>query len=153
MAKIPEGARVSYVGWSGTPDEVGLEIGDQGRVVSSSASAAHVRWLGGVKKGAFSMVRPDDLVVMEKHDPIASLAIGKASFSKIVSTAGVDGVMATLESKGYLGAIPQIAQEVSDLIAARVAAIPGVSAACDQLTPEQGDELISLAKAAVLQEL
>ena len=112
-----------------------------------------MRWLGGSRRGAITLTSNANLVVRQAEDAITALAQGGSSFKKIAAQAGVEGVFATLESKGYLGAVPHIAAEVHELIAARVAAIPAVAAACDQLSGGEADSLMEATKAAVLQEL
>ena len=152
-SQVPEGARVAYVGEFPSPAEAGLAIGDEGTVISAAGQASHVRWRGGSKRGAITLTKNADLVVTQAEDAITALAHGGQSFKRIAAQAGVEGVFAALESKGYLGQVPLIAEEVANLIAAKVASIPAVAAACDQLDPVQSDALMEATKAAVLQEL
>jgi hypothetical protein len=154
---LPEGARVSYVGY-GTRD--GLALEDSGKVLLSSATASHVLMATGQRSGDICLVANDDLVVTRAASTSASELDDSLSEGSLVTTAARDtfdrygsvGLINALNAEGVLSCFDGIAEEALGLVAARIRHDPAIRCVLAELDDEDAEEVVQHATATLLRD-
>lgn len=151
---IPEGSHVSYVG-DGFGREAGLAIDDRGKVVASTPTHSHVSWRTGALQGEITLVSNTDLVIarqaVERDDSLEGSLVATA-VQQTYDRGGARKLLSSLVDEGHTAGFAAIADEVFAVVASRIRQDPSFRAVLSQLSPDAGDDLVSLASASLLRD-
>lgn len=149
---IAEGSRVAY---AGVPTD-GLDIGDEGRVLSAEARACHVQWRTGRRKNEIDFVSDLDLVVQAAtpSELAESFESGLVAFAvrEVADRQGPIGVLARMSRDGHCAAFEEIAEEALGYVATKLREDPSFTEVLSHLEADEGDELVSIAAEALLRQ-
>ena len=154
---VPEGARVAY---AGPLTREQIAIGDEGRVLVTSASTCHVIMRTGARVGEVMMIAPEDLTVLAapRHAVDDSLSDGTLDTGPFLTTAvrrtydrhGEKGLLTALASRGELPDFEPVAEDAVQRILASIRTHPTIIRVVAELDEEEGEGLIqSLAMSAI----
>lgn len=147
-----DGQKVVYTGF-GDPNAV---EGDEGRVLTSSTTSAHVKWAN----GQYSLVPVEDLSPtgglsveavledsLEFHSGITLLAA-----RDVYEDQGPEGLINHMASTGHLAAFPQIAEDTLDVISARLRQDPVFMLVVGTLDEADADTLVRMASLVLVRD-
>lgn len=147
-----DGQKVVYTGF-GDPNAV---EGDEGRVLASSATGAHVKWAN----GQYSLVPIDDLAVpgglsveailedsLEFHGGIEVVAA-----RDVYEDQGPEGLINHMASTGHLASFPQIAEDTLDAISARLRQDLVFMSVVETLDDADADTLVRMASLVLVRD-
>lgn len=152
MTQVRDGARVAYVG---DDMRTRLEIGDAGLVLACTGSASHVRWSTGAREGEIVLVPNMDLVAQGAHDvtPLFEGSLITTALRATYDERGATGVIQALGSEGHLGVLDTLVDDTLDFIAARLRNDISMQAVLDELGPDDGEAVLSVAARIVARDL
>lgn len=147
-----DGQKVVYTGF-GDPNAV---EGDEGRVLTASATSAHVKWAN----GQFSLVSVEDL------SPAGGLSVEAVledslefhggleviSARDVYEDQGPEGLINHMASTGHLASFPQIAEDTLDSISARLRQDPVFMAIVSTLDDADADTLVRMASLVLVRD-
>lgn len=151
---------VAYVGHPGR----GLDIGDEGLVLSSSGSACHVRWESGGLTGQITLTATNDLVPGEHSSPSAKHAytsiedafgedaLVSCAVRDVYEAEGEAGLLQALAQEGHLTTLADAVEEAVGVVATRIRQDPSFQTVLGQLDDHEGDNLVNLAAVMLVRE-
>lgn len=124
-----DGSQVRYDGpvSAGTPGQ-----GDTGRVMLAFEQGAHVSWRTGALAGQITLVPQSDLVRASPHslsveaslaDSLWVVSEPEVPTSALYAEAGIDGVVSSLDDRGALDCLTEVAQEALEAVGHRVSVL------------------------------
>jgi hypothetical protein len=153
-----EGSKVSYVG---DPYD-GIDIGDEGKVLTSEASSArsNVIWRTGKRAGEVTLVSDEDLVATSKASSVAEsidLSLETAGLVTVAvrdtyDRAGAPGLINALNEAGHLSIFASIAEAALQHVSDAIKQDPMISEVLSDLDPDEGDEFVNLASSVLLRD-
>ena len=146
-----EGARVSYVG-----EDDGLAVGDQGRVLSASGAASHVRWTTGARTGEIVLVNDLDLVANRKpevtNDGLDAASLVTLAVRDTFDATGPVGLLNALNEEGHLATFSIYAEQALEFIAAAIRTDASMAEVLANLETEEQSAFISFTASILLRD-
>lgn len=154
---LHDGCRVAYTGLPRGP----LVPDDEGTVLVSSGTAAHVQWRTGSLVGQVSLEEVQDLAVLGSRmhpveaaldDSLEVAGLGTFTARQIVDEGGSEALLNAMVDSGHLSAFASIAEEALTLVSGRIRSAAGFRAVIAHLDPGEADEMVRLASAALIRD-
>lgn len=154
---VHDGCRVAYIGLG----KEAFSFDDQGIVLVTSGSCAHVQWKTGALTGEVSPVDVQDLTVIggrrgaveaDLDDSLEVVGLGTFTAQQIYDEGGAEALLNAMVDSGHLSTFSSIAEEALTLVEGRIRASASFHAAISHLDEADADEMVRLASAALIRD-
>ena len=141
-----DGSSVIYVG----PTREDLAYGTSGRVLTCTASYAHVQWSDGARQGQVDLHATEDLSFDDRHVITASLddslevgsLVSLASAEEAYTETGGDGLVTHLASAGHLTRYASLAEEALERLTAALGSDPVLRQLTSAMDPVEAETVL-----------
>lgn len=154
---IYDGCRVTYTGL----DDGALAFDDQGKVLVTSGTCAHVQWKTGALAGQVTPVDTRDLTLLGSRaqaveaaldDSLEVAGLGTFTARQIYDEGGSEALLNAMVDSGHLSSFASIAEEALTLVEGRIRASASVHSVIAHLDEPEADEVVRLAAAALIRD-